>query len=66
MAKTSIKVPQKDGEVLVSIAGDEPTTYRVTDGQVSVATEDVERFLAAVDGSKVAGGNTTAAAKKES
>ena len=65
MANVKVNVQQKDGEVRVSIAGDEPHTYRVTDGQVSVATEDVERFLAAVDGSKVAGGNTTAA-KKES
>lgn len=66
MAKTSVNVPQKDGEIVVVVAGSEPTTYRVSDGQVSVAPEDVERFLAVIDGSKVAGGSTAAATKKES
>jgi hypothetical protein len=61
-----VNVPQKDGEVTISVAGDEPRTYRVTDGQVTVAEKDVERFLAVIDGSKVAGGSSTGATKKES
>lgn len=59
MANTKISVPQKDGEITVSFDGNEPTTYRVTDGQVSVPAENVDRFLAAVDGSKAAGGSST-------
>lgn len=67
MAKnTTVRVPQSDGEISISVAGDEPTTYKVTDGQVSVANEEVDRFLAVVDGSKVVGGSTTAAKTKES
>lgn len=62
----SIKVPQDSGEIAISIGGDEPRVYRVSDGSVSVPEENVARFLAAVDGSKVVGGNTTAATKKES
>ena len=65
MANTKISVPQKDGEVIVSFDGDDPTTYKVTDGQVSVPGEIVERFLSAVDGSKVAGGSSTGSDKKE-
>lgn len=61
-----VNVPQKDGDISISVAGDEPRTYRVTDGQVTVAEKDVERFLAVIDGSKVAGGSTTAAKTKES
>ncbi len=49
-----VNVLQKDGEISISIAGDEPTVYKVTAGAVSVPEESVARFLAAVDGSKVA------------
>ena len=55
MAKVNIKVDQKDGEIALALAGDEPTVYKVSDGTVSVSEESVDRFLAAVDGSKVAG-----------
>lgn len=61
-----VNVPQKEGDITISVGGDDPRTYRVSEGQVTVAEKDVERFLAAVDGSKVAGGSTTAATKKES
>jgi hypothetical protein len=61
-----VNVPQKDGSISISTAGDEPRTYHVSEGQVTVAEKDVERFLAVVDGSKVAGGSTTSATKKES
>ena len=64
-SNVSVKVPQSDGEVSISIGGDEPKVYKVTDGAVSVPEENVARFLAAVDGSKVAGGSTTGP-KKES
>jgi hypothetical protein len=59
----SVKVPQSDGEIAIAVGGDEPKVYKVTDGAVSVPEENVARFLAAVDGSKVAGGTTTAARK---
>jgi len=65
MAKVNVSVPQKDGEVRIAVSGDEPTVYRVSDGSVSVPEENVARFLAAVDGSKVTGGSP-AATKKES
>lgn len=65
MANTKISVPQKDGEVIVSFNGDEPITYKVNDGQISVPPENVERLLAAVDGSKVVGGSSTGSDKKE-
>lgn len=59
MAKVSVR--QKDGDITLSVGGDEPRTYKVSEGQVTVAEKDVERFLAVVDGSKVAGGSTTGA-----
>lgn len=65
MANTKISVPQKDGEVTVSFNGDEPTTYKVNDGQISVPAENVDRLLAAIDGSKVAGGSSTGSSTKE-
>ncbi len=61
-----VNVPQRDGDISISVAGDEPRTYKVNDGQVTVAEKDVERFLAVVDGSKVAGGSSAGATKKES
>ena len=62
----SVSVPQKDGEIVLALDGRDATTYKVNDGTVSVSEESVARFLTAVGGSKVAGGNTTAATKKES
>jgi hypothetical protein len=52
---TRITVPKEVGdEITVRWNGDDPTTYKVTDGHVSVESENVERFLAHFDGSKVA------------
>ena len=65
MANTKISVPQKDGEITISFNGDEPVTYKVNDGQISVPPENVDRLLAAVDGSKVVGGSSTDSDKKE-
>jgi hypothetical protein len=61
-----VSVQQKDGSITIAVAGDEPRSYNVSDGQVTVAEKDVERFLAVVDGSKVAGGSSASATKKES
>lgn len=47
-----VNVPQKDGEIVVTVGGLEPTTYKVTDGTVSVKDADLPRFLAVVDGAK--------------
>lgn len=60
MGTQKVKVPQKDGEISVSIGGNEPTRYRVTDGEVSVKEEDVDRFVAAIVGSERVAGNPSA------
>lgn len=48
---TKVSVPQKDGEITV-YTGDEPTTYTVTDGEVSVPNASVDHFLSVIDGAK--------------
>lgn len=65
MSKVQVRVPQADGEIVVSVGGREPTTYKVTDHQVTVEEPDVDRLLSQIDGSKIVGGTTAAAAKKE-
>lgn len=62
MAKVS--VPQRDGEIVIARAGDEPKTYKVTDGTVTVAADDLEHFLAHVDGSKPEGGQSSSTKKE--
>ena len=64
MSKTTITVPQKDGDIIVRRGGAEPATYKVTDHSVSVDEADAEWFAANVDGAKQASGST-AAPKKE-
>lgn len=49
-----VKVAQKDGEIVVSPRVGEPKTYPVTDGQVTVAKEDLDHFLLHVDGAELA------------
>lgn len=49
---TRVAVPQDDGEITVSRNGDEPVTYKVKDGTVTV-TDDVAAFLNAVEGSRL-------------
>jgi hypothetical protein len=65
VANVRINVPQESGEIVVSVAGDDPVTYKVTDGHVSVPEESASRFLAAVDGSKRVDGGSTSTAGKE-
>lgn len=52
-----IKVDQRDGEISIALAGGDPKTYKVTDGEVTVEEADVERFLAVIDGSSLVGGS---------
>lgn len=47
----TLQVDQPNGEIRLSIAGDEPAIYTVVDGTVDVAAVDVEEFLRAVPGS---------------
>lgn len=63
MAK--VRVPQKDGEITFSRQGDEPRTYRVTDGEVTVAQADLDRFLRAIPGAEVVKGAGSPDSKKE-
>lgn len=50
-----VKVPQKDGEVTIAVAGDEPRTWRVTNGLVSPANQgEHDLLLAHIDGAKPA------------
>jgi hypothetical protein len=60
MANQKVKVPQKDGEVVLSFGDDTPQTYKVTDGEVTVKDADVQRFLSNVDGSSLVGGSPSA------
>lgn len=64
MANVRVRVNQKDGEVRISHAGDEPVVYKVNDGEVSIKEEDVARFLSAVPGSERVGGSPSASKEK--
>lgn len=60
---TAVRVPDTVGpEIVVRFGGDDPETYRVTNGSVEVPNARVERFLAAVDGASVEGTPTAEAA----
>lgn len=59
-----ISVPQPDGEITLSISGGEPTTYKVSNGEVTVKEPDVARFLSQIDGSKQVGGSPAATTKE--
>lgn len=48
-----IKVAQKSGEITISVGGDEPRTYRVSDGVINAADEHVAHLLASIPGSSV-------------
>ena len=58
------KVDQVDGEIVIAVGGDEPTVYKVTNGEVTVKQEEVDRFVSQVDGAKPVSGSP-AADKKE-
>ncbi len=48
-----VRVPASAGdEITISVAGDEPKTYKVTDGEATVAAADLPTFLGAVEGSR--------------
>lgn len=59
-----VSVPQKEGEIVIARAGDDPKTYRVTDGTVTVAAADLDHFLAHVEGSKPEGGQSSTTKKE--
>jgi hypothetical protein len=48
-ANHKVEVPQKDGEITITDATG-PTTYPVKDGVVTVKADELDRFLAHVDG----------------
>jgi len=50
----SVKVEQTDGEIIIRDSGNEPVTYKVSGGSVSVPAEDVDLFVNVVEGSSVA------------
>lgn len=54
---------KEEGEITIAYQGDEPTTYKVTDGYVTVSAANLDHFLAVVEGSSVegtrSGGSTT-------
>lgn len=52
MPKVRVK---EEGEIVITRNGDEPTTYKVTDGFVTVSAANLDNFLAVVEGSKVEG-----------
>jgi hypothetical protein len=56
-----VNVPQEDGEITVAHAGDAPTTYPVTNGQVTVDEADLAVFLHSIEGSSLADGGSPAA-----
>jgi hypothetical protein len=62
MAK--VRVPQSDGEITITRGG-ESKTYRVTDGTITVAADDLEAVLLHVEGSKPTSGSPAATTKKE-
>lgn len=48
----TVKVPQKDGEIVLSVSG-RKETYTVTDGKVEVRPSDLEWFSRSVEGAEV-------------
>lgn len=63
---TKLRVPQAKGEITIAVGGQEPTTYKVTNHEVTVEEPDVDRFLSQVDGSELTGGSPAASPPKES
>lgn len=48
-----IRVPQQDGSIAISVAGDPPTEYPVHDGLADVPNEQITEFLARVPGAQL-------------
>lgn len=60
-----VHVPSKAGdEIVIRHAGNDPITYKVTDGTTTVKDGDLDVFLASVEGSKVEGGKSSTTAKE--
>lgn len=54
---TTVRVPQQDGEIKITVGGNEPLTYPVKNGRVTVEPADLSTFLASVDNATVEEGN---------
>lgn len=52
---TKVRVPQADGEIRISRDGDDPAVYKVSDHVTTVKADDLDHFLAHVEGSKTDG-----------
>lgn len=50
-----VRVPQKAGSISVSLGGDDPITYSVSDHVVKVGEDKIDRFVAAVEGAERVG-----------
>lgn len=61
---TTVRVPQKEGEIRIAVAGDEPRTYKVSDHTVTVNNADLDHFLVTIEGSKVDGAKSTTTSKE--
>ncbi len=53
MATHKVHVPQKDGEIKISVAGAEATVWKVTDHTISVREDDLQLILNHVSESRV-------------
>ena len=60
-----VRVPKSAGEEITLTRGGESKTYRVTDGQVTVASDDLDNFLRAVPGAEAPKSGGSPAAKRE-
>lgn len=65
MSKTAkINVPSSHGdEIVISLNGEDPQTFKVHDGHITVPTEVAPRIAAALDGEVVESASATPAAK---
>jgi len=53
----NVTVPQQEGEIRISHAGDEPVVYPVKNGTVQVEDAALDGFLRQVPGAEIAAGN---------
>lgn len=60
-----VRVPQSEGDITIAANGDEPRTYKVTDGTVTVAEADLPTFLGAVEGSSVEAKTASSTSKEK-
>lgn len=55
----TVSVPQQDGEIRISLAGDTPLVYPVKGGKADVPDDQLNAFLANVDGASVKAAKAT-------